>query len=81
MGSLGWCKCYWCEYWVHNPYLPDGFEVPLCNWCLDWLLAGGGPYEPCARTRAAHRIQLWFPDLDNLTCAAIACYVVPWGAP
>ena len=81
-GSLGWCECYWCGYWVHNPGLPDGFNPSgLCDWCLDWFLAGGEPYEPCARTRASNRIQLWFHDFDYPVCIAIACYLVPWYEP
>ena len=81
MGSLGWCKCYWCPRWVHDPYLLDGFPFPLCDRCFDWILTGGGPYEPCARTRAAYRVELWFPKLDFLTCTAIAWYLEPWGKP
>ena len=81
VGSPGWCQCYWCDYWVHDPYLPDGFPWPLCEWCNDWLEDGGGPWEPCARTRAAHLIQRWFPALAPDTCSAIACFAVPWGEP
>eukprot|EP00973_Karenia_brevis_P035746 4932093-Karenia_brevis.AAC.1 len=39
MGSLGFCPCPYCAYWVRNPYLrDDGFA--LCEWYWDFLDAG-----------------------------------------
>ena len=57
MGSMGWTKCYWCDYWVYNPYLIDGVDVPFCDWCFDWFLEGGGPYRPHARDRCYQRLE------------------------
>ena len=57
MGSMGWAKCYWCSYWVYNPYLIDWFPVPLCTMCLDWYVDGGGPYKPTAIDRSAQYLQ------------------------
>ena len=61
MGSAGWVRCYWCEYWVYNPYIIDWVGHPLCDWCYDWhVYYDGGPYEPTARQRTASRLQLLF---------------------
>ena len=54
MGSFGcWVECYWCGYWVYDPYILDWIGAPLCDWCYEWELEdeAGGPYEPSARTR------------------------------
>ena len=47
MGSLDWARCYWCDYWVRNPYMYDwpwGDYGPMCEWCeclqrldADWM--------------------------------------------
>ena len=70
MGSFGngvWVECYWCDYWVENPYIIDWIGHPLCDLCVEWHMGEGrferdaaqlgrehwrgGPYEPCATTR------------------------------
>ena len=38
MGSLGWTQCYWCDYWVNNPYILDWIGHALCDLCMDWHL-------------------------------------------
>ena len=38
MGSLGWTQCYWCDYWVNNPYILDWIRHALCDLCMDWHL-------------------------------------------
>ena len=47
MGSLDWARCYWCDYWVRNPYMYDwpwGDYGPMCEWCecLAWCAACTG---------------------------------------
>ena len=42
MGSFGcWVRCYWCEYWVYDPYIIDWIGHPLCDLCSDWHLGCG----------------------------------------
>ena len=56
-----WVRCYWCEYWVYNPYIIDWIGRPLCDWCFDWHIEyGGGPYEPTAKQRTSSRLQIMF---------------------
>ena len=53
MGSMGWVRCYWCPYWVYNPYLVDQYPVPLCDWCSSIYADDGCPAMD--RVRAALR--------------------------
>ena len=129
MGSFGrgsWLPCYWCGYWVENPYLIDWIGKPLCNLCFEWHMGwgrfdleeledeaelkwaravlaqykwcpdqGGGPYEPCARTRYFHLLRrlrpLATPDRSQVQvndaffneeiCSMIAEFLVTWHEP
>ena len=65
MGSMGWAKCYWCEYWNYNPYIIDGVGEPFCDWCFDWFLDGGGPYRPHARDRCYQRLESLSKETRN----------------
>ena len=76
MGSFGrgsYVTCYWCDYWVHDPYIIDRIGKPLCDLCFDWHMGWGrfqslaaqygeehwcgGPYEPCETTRNISLLQ------------------------
>ena len=82
MGSCGWRQCYWCPYWVYDPYL---FEEPagaaFCNWCWDWCEEGGGPYEPTARQRGARLLERWFLGLPDEVYEILAEYLLEWHDP
>ena len=44
MGSFGtgvWKPCYWCDYWVEDPFIIDWIGRPLCNLCVDWHMGWG----------------------------------------
>ena len=44
MGSFGtrvWRTCYWCNYWVQDPFIIDWIGRPLCNLCVDWHMGWG----------------------------------------
>ena len=82
MGSMGWARCYWCEYWVENPYIIDWIGEPLCDWCFDWHLDyGGGPYEPSAVNRLAALVRRNWPQLPKEACALISECLVEWHVP
>ena len=79
----GWTQCYWCPYWVYNPYIIDWIGRPLCNWCFDWHIGNdGGPYEPNARQRTALRLRIMFENkLPNTACDTIADMLRDWHEP
>ena len=82
MGSMGWTMCYWCPYWVENPYIIDGIGYPLCNMCFDWCVdEGGGPPEPSATTRCATRLNYLFPQLPDSANLLIASNLIVWHEP
>jgi hypothetical protein len=78
-----WEQCYWCgwwQFWTHAN-IPCAVGEPLCDWCIDWLIiAGGGPYEPTARTRASRVLQRWF-DVPLTAIDTIAEFLVGWAEP
>ena len=58
MGSLGWCRCYWCWKWEHNMHIPDPLCDPLCHKFIDRLCDGlRPPWQPDARARRQHLLQ------------------------
>ena len=85
MGSLGWTQCHWCPYWVYNPYLIDGIDRPLCDWCFEWrVLHDGSPYEPTAIRRAARLLQRWWGvryDVHEQVCMEIASFLIERHVP
>ena len=91
---MGWTQCYWCDYWVENPYILDWIGSPLCDLCYDWHLGEGrfasyadadwfgGPYEPCARTRNSSMLQSLFSRLLSLEILDIInCFLCDWHEP
>ena len=82
MGSMGWVECYWCRYWVYDPYIIDYVGHPLCDWCFDWCYVGGGPYEPSAQTRCVVRLRLALGDrLDDAAALCVAECLYDWFEP
>ena len=90
MGSCGWRQCYWCDYWVWNPYLLEFMGCnALCNMCWDWQHdEDGGPYEPRrAVTRRARKIRtdlcraLGGEEQDGAIYYHIAEHLVEWWEP
>ena len=83
MGSFrGWERCYWCPYWVEDPYIIDWIGRPLCNWCFDWHIGhNGGPYEPTAAQRTEKRLRRFFPTLPKGVNASIAEFLRHWREP
>ena len=83
MGTLGWTRCYWCSFWVHNPYIIDWVEHPLCEVCFDWcIVRGGGPYEPTAQQRCQRVLERWFPHLPSNGSLIISEYLgLKWYDP
>ena len=70
---MGRAPCYWCGYWVYNPYIIEYIDRPLCNWCFDWHTDfDGGPYEPTAQQRCCVVVARWFPGLPPDACSLIA---------
>ena len=71
-------KCYWCEYWVYDPYIIDWIGQPLCNMCFDWLVdEGGGPYEPTRRTRCSRWLLVQIPRFRSADITAkVASFLV-----
>ena len=66
MGSTGWVRCYWCEQWWLNAYIPDWIGGPLCGPCMDRSIDPGRPWAPSALD---HRVNvLWhvIPSLRDL---------------
>ena len=37
-----WRRCYYCTYFVHNPYLHDPDGRAFCDWCFDYLCVDDG---------------------------------------
>ena len=70
MGSFGKgtsIQCYWCDYWVENPYILDWIGHAICKRCLErHLKTGGGPYEPTAlqreKTKFRRLLKTRLPD-------------------
>ena len=86
MGSLGWKPCYWCAWWVYNPYLLDCVDgQPLCDLCFDWCLDGGEPYEPRqAVLHMAHKIRTVLRDVfdgADHVYYVISDFLVAWYEP
>ena len=87
-----WVKCYWCDYWVEDPYIIDWIGRPLCDLCFDWHMGWGqfqcladtnaepwrgGPYEPCATTRTVYLLQrLRPPEKPDLAFSLEICYMI-----
>ena len=55
-------------------YIIDWIGRPLCQYCSDWHLEGGGPWEPTAITRSEAWLYRSFSHrrLDNGSCRLIA---------
>ena len=84
MGSFGrgvWLQCYWCDYWVEDPYIIDWIGRPLCNWCFDWHVAGGGPYEPTSLQRSSNRLRYFWRNLPETVYESIAWFLRYWHEP
>ena len=78
MGSLGWCRCYWCGRWEEGMYIPDGVNHPLCDYCLwdRWE-----PPQPDARTRLYEALQEILPILPERALWEIAEFCHDWHEP
>ena len=37
-----WRRCYYCTYFVHNPYLHDPDGRAFCDWCFGYLCVDDG---------------------------------------
>ena len=59
MGSMCWVQCYWCDYWVWDPYIIDYIGRPLCNLCFDWHLGIDGFEAERLAVEARGEIE-WF---------------------
>ena len=81
MGSLGWVKCYWCPYWVNNPYLIDWFPVPLCPKCSKRYWDNSGPYEPTAIDRSAQYLRQLFKLHATEVMVNVASFLHHWTEP
>ena len=78
MGLMGWAPCFWCGQWEWNPYIADPLTDPLCEFCMDWFIEGGGPFFPSAQQKCAMRLQIAFRPLPWNVCFNIAEMTHDW---
>ena len=52
-GGYYWVQCYWCNYWVQDPYIMDHIGYGLCDLCFDWHLGGGQFVSEAVAVRCA----------------------------
>ena len=80
---MGWVQCFWCDYWVHDPYLLDTYPAPFCDWCFRWYMAGGGPYQPDARARRTYTLNQIFRshNIEESAIEHVARFLHPFEEP
>ena len=71
MGSTGWVRCYWCEQWVNNAYIPDPIAKPLCSPCLDHYAEGHQVWRPNAVDHRTNSLWLVIPFMRDIPLALV----------
>ena len=64
MGSTGWFRCYWCEKWEYNGYIPDGMPGALCIACVGRIC--DGQFEPVSPNAVCHRVKVIWLVIPSL---------------